>query len=192
MQLQNIKDTVSNLFPNLKEDDIDVFLSITKFQSFNNKELILNAKRNDKLVFLILKGSARAWSIKNEIELNDHLRSDGIVFADPRVLGEEPLILNIEAIGETHGLLFDIETLEKLGFQHPGLMKFYLGILKEAILTLSRRVHSFVSMSSEERYEDLIKWNPLYFKSTYDKQIATFLGITPLTLHRIKKKLLIK
>ena len=192
MNTINIKDTVSNLFPKLNKEDIDTFLTITDYRVFNNKELILNANRNDKLVFLILKGSARAYSIKNEIELNDHLRSDGIVFSDPRVLGEEPLVLNIEAIGETHGLLFDIENLEKLGFQHPGLMKFYLGILKEAILTLARRVHSFVSMSSEERYKDLIKWNPIYFKSTYDKQIATFLGITPLTLHRIKKKLLIK
>ena len=44
-------------------------------------------------------------------------------------------------------------------------------------------------MTPKERYIDLIKQNPMYLKTTFDKHIATFLGIKPLTLHRIKKSL---
>ena len=67
-------------------------------------------------------------------------------------------------------------------------MDFYLSLLKEIILTLSYRLNTFVTMTSEERYLDLIHWNPILIESTYDKHLASFLGITPLTLHRIKKK----
>ncbi len=42
-------------------------------------------------------------------------------------------------------------------------------------------------MTPKERYIDLINWNPKYLKSTFDKHIASFLGVTPLTIHRIKK-----
>ena len=68
-------------------------------------------------------------------------------------------------------------------------MNFYLKMLKEVVITLSHRVHSFVTMDSTERYLDLVQWNPLYLETTYDKHISTFLGIKPLTLHRIKKSL---
>lgn len=41
-------------------------------------------------------------------------------------------------------------------------------------------------MTSKERYLDLIQWNALYLKSTFDKHIANSLGIRPLTIFRIK------
>ena len=84
---------------------------------------------------------------------------------------------------------FDIDKLESIGFENPKIMVFYINIMKEIILTFSHRINTFVTMNSKERYEDLIKWNPSYLQSTYDKHIASFLGITPLTINRIKKKL---
>ena len=68
----------------------------------------------------------------------------------------------------------------------PEVMKFYIKLLKEIILVFSHRIHTFLSMPSEERYVDLMEWNPAYLKSTFDKHIASFLRITHLTLHRIK------
>jgi hypothetical protein len=44
-------------------------------------------------------------------------------------------------------------------------------------------------MTPEERYLDLISWNPILIESAYDKHLASFLGVTALTISRIKKKL---
>ncbi|MFK7812087.1 MAG: hypothetical protein AB8B59_06310 [Maribacter sp.] len=68
-------------------------------------------------------------------------------------------------------------------------MKFYLGILKEIISIFSHRINTIVSLTPRERYIDLIQWNPKYLKSTFDKHIDSFLGVTPLTMHRIKNSM---
>ncbi len=183
-----IQDLLIKFYPNLKEKEIDIILSISKYHIAKNKEIILNSGRTDKNAILILKGVARAYSIteKGE-ELNDFIRAEGKLMADARVFGDDIQTLNIEAIGEIHYLKFNIGKLEELGFDNPEIMKFYLNSLKEIILTLSYRLNTFVTMTPKERYIDLLHWNPILIESSYDKHLASFLGITPLTIHRIKK-----
>jgi len=191
LKLSNIKikNLVKNYFANLEDEVIDIFLSISEYKVANNKEVILKRGRTDKCLIFILKGVARAYSINdNGQELNDHIRAEGKLMGDARVFGDVDQILNVEAIGEIHFLKFNTHKLEMLGYKNPKIMAFYLNFLKEIILTLSYRLNSFVTMTPKERYEDLIKWNPILIEAAYDKHIASFLGITPLTLHRIKKK----
>lgn len=188
-----IKSLVSNYFPNLKEKEINLFLSITHYQFAKNKEVILKSGRIEKCLILILKGVARAYSINEKgQELNDHIRAEGYLMGDARVFGEEEQILNIEAIGEIHYLKFDVKKLEVLGYVNPEIMAFYLKLLKEIILAFAYRLNTFITMTPKERYLDLIRWNPILIETAYDKHLASFLGITPLTLHRIKKSTPIK
>ncbi len=185
-----IQDLLTNFYPNLKEKEIDSFISISKYHFAKNKEIILKSGRRHKNVILILKGVARAYSLnKKGEELNDFIRAEGKLMADARVFGDDIQTLNIEAIGEIHYLKFNISKLEALGYNNPEFMKFYLNILKEIILTLSYRLNTFVSMTPKERYLDLLHWNPILIESSYDKHLASFLGITPLTIHRIKKEI---
>ncbi len=185
-----IKHLVKTFYPYLKNKEVETFIKMTTYGIYKNKEIILKNGRTDKTVFLILKGSSRAYSIdKNGYECIYHIRSKGYIFGDPRVFTDQVQILKTEAIGETHVLKFDIEKLESLGYENPEIMKMFVNILKEIIQAFSHRIHTFVSMNSEERYLDLVDINPLYLESTFDKHIASFLGIRALTLHRIKKRL---
>jgi len=184
-----IKKLVSKYFPYLKEKEIDTFLSITDYHIAKNKEIILKSGKTNKNLIFLLKGVARAYSINDKgQELNDYIRAEGHLMGDARVFGDDVQILNIEAIGEIHFLKFDITKLEVLGYKNVEIMKFYLNFLKEIILTFSYRLNTFVTMTPKERYLDLIRWNPILIESTFDKHLASFLGMTPLTLHRIKKK----
>jgi hypothetical protein len=148
-------------------------------------------ERTDKNVILILKGVARAYDINERgQELNAFIRAEGKLMADARVFGSIIQTLNIEAIGEIHYLKFNIGKLEEFGYDNSEIMQFYLNFLKEIILTLSYRLNTFVAMTSKERYLDLLRWNPILIESSYDKHLASFLGIKPLTIHRIKKNIL--
>ncbi|MCF1192446.1 cyclic nucleotide-binding domain-containing protein [Mangrovimonas sp. AS39] len=187
---EKIKTLVQSFLPFLSTEAIDQFTGLCQYEIHKSKDIILESGRTDKYVFLILSGSSRAYSLReNGQELNCHMRSEGYLFGDPRVFENCPQILTIEAIGETHILKFDIAKLESLGYKNAELMQLYIHFLKEIISAFSNRIHAFVSMSSEERYQDLLELNPLYLESTFDKHIASFLGVKPLTLHRIKKKL---
>lgn len=191
MELHNkeIKELVANYFPHLKLKEIELFLSISEYKILKNKETILKCGGIDKNIIFILKGVARAYEIDDKgQEINNYIRAQGHLMADAKVFGDEVHTLTIESIGEIHFLEFDMCILETIGYTNPEIMKFYLDFLKEIILTLSYRLHTFVAMSPEERYLDLIKWNPILIESAFDKHLASFLGITSLTIHRIKKK----
>ncbi len=184
-----IKELVKKYFPHLEDEVIDIFLSITKYNTSNNKEIILKKGKTDKNLIFILKGVARAYSINEKgQELNNFIRAEGHLMGDANVFCDKVQVLDIESIGEVHFLKIDMSELETLGYENPKVMKFYVNFLKEIIVTLSYRLNTFITMTPEERYIDLISWNPILIESTFDKHLASFLGISPLTIHRIKKK----
>lgn len=189
MKLSNEKilELLAGFFTELESEELNLLLSICQYNIGKNKEIILPKGKYDRTLIIILKGTARAYQVNQKgKEIINHLRSEGHFFADPTVFGKNPTRLEIQALSDIHYLKLNVEQLESLAFENKVLMKFYLGILKEGILTLSHRVNTFVSMTSEERYLDLINWNPEYLDAIFDKHVASFLGITPLTLHRIK------
>lgn len=184
-----IQDLLLKFYPNLKEKEAKILISISTYKIYKSKDTILKSGRTDKKTFIILKGSSRSYTIVEGVEFNCHLRSEGFLMGDPASFDENPLsLLDTEAINESHVLLFDMGDLEQIALKNPQMMIFYLNLLKEIIVVFSHRIRSFVTMNATSRYLDLIKWNPLYLKTTYDKHLASFLGMTPLTFHRVKHK----
>jgi len=184
-----IQDLLLKFYPYLKEKEAIILMSISTYKIFKSKEIILKRGRKDKKFFIALKGSSRSYTIVDGVEFNCHLRSEGFLMGDAKSFEDDHVsLLDTEAITESHVLIFDMGELEEIALKNPEMMIFYLNNMKEIIVVFSHRIRSFVTMNATERYLDLIKWNPLYLKSTYDKHLASFLGITPLTFHRVKHK----
>ena len=178
-------------FPDLSDLEFQSLLEISKFQAYNNKTIILNTGDKSKKAFLVLQGSVRGFVIDSAgEEKNILLRSKGIFVGDADALfTDKPQILTLMSMDETKVLLFSIESFEKLANEHKGIQKLYMNSLKEAVLRLTYRVNSMITMNSEERYRDLLEKNPDFLKGAYDKYVANYLGITAVSFSRIKKKL---
>lgn len=184
-----ILDLLIKFYPDLEEKEARLLMSIGTYKVFKSKEIILKRGRTDKKFFIALKGSSRSYTIVDGVELNCHLRSEGFLMGDAGSFDETPLsLLDTEAITDSHVLIFDFGELEQIALENPKMMTFYLKMMKEIIVVFSHRINSFVTMNAKERYDHLMQWNPLYLKSTYDKHLASFLGMTPLTFHRVKHK----
>ncbi len=171
--------------------DLNLLASFTEFQEFDDKEVILGIGNNRRKAFLILEGAARGFVINARgEEKNLMIRGKGIFVADAESLFRSvPQKLEIVAIGHTEVLMFSFDEFEKLAHENKMIMSIYLSALKEVIVRLRYRVDTFVLLSPEERYIDLLKENPVFLKSSFDKYIANFLGISPISLSRIKKRL---
>lgn len=184
-----IRDLLVKFYPQLKEKEAKLLISISAYKVFKSRQIILKKGRTDKKFFIILKGSTRSYTIVDGVERNCHLRSEGFLMGDAKSFEDGELsLLDTEAITDSHVLIFDIGELEEIAFENPRMMLFYLNMMKEIVVVFAHRIQSFVTMNASERYDDLMKWNPLYLKSTYDKHLASFLGVTPLTFHRVKSK----
>jgi CRP-like cAMP-binding protein len=85
-------------------------------------------------------------------------------------------------------LLFDLDEFEELCKNSSALSMLYVETLKSTLLSVTRRLESMILHSPEERYENLLKTSPLFFKKAFNKHIANYLGITNVSLSRIIKR----
>lgn len=95
----------------------------------------------------------------------------------------------IDAIEDSAVLLFDNVALQKLTEYIPQLAAMYQAALQKSLAAKNQRILSSLSASAEERYNDFIKTYPTLAQRVPQHMIASYLGITPETLSRIRKQL---
>ncbi len=184
---EEIKNLLIQMLPDLTKKDIDSFLKITSYEIIGAKEIIIKRGNRSKKAFIILKGTVRGFFISEAgKEKNVLLRGEGFLIGDARKLFNDEFQKYIyKAIPETHVLFFDYPNLEALAFKNPNIMQWLLINFKEIMVLQTYRIETLISMTAEERYLDLIKKNPSFLDKSYDKYVADFLGVTPVSLSRI-------
>ncbi len=99
---------------------------------------------------------------------------------------------NIDALEDSELLLMDKTSIDKLSVSVPTWNSYYRTVLEEEFKAARSRISDFVSASAEERYINFLKAYPDLFQRIPLQQIASYLGITPQTLSRIRKDLTTK
>lgn len=176
--------------------DVQVLIKSSKTKSYTSGEpLILNKERNtNRNVFFIRKGLVRAYKINAKgDEITTAVLWENKIIADSNViLFNEPSQLYFETLEPTNVFYIDYDILQTIISNNPKLesnRKFVLHkILKEAF----HRIESFILLNPEERYIAFIKEQPNIANRVQDKFIAQVLGITPVSLSRIRKRIVTK
>ena len=194
MERTQLVDQIKEFFDFLTEDDIMALLDICEFKDFEPKQLVLGKNNAHKMAFFILDGSVRGYVLNDDgTEDTIMLRSKGIFIGDSYALfADSSPHFKLETLSPTKGLLFDFGKFEALAYTNKNIMNLYLSCLKDAILRLTYRVTGMITLTNEQRYQSLLEFNPHFLKDSYDKYLASYLGITPVSLSRIKKRLLEK
>lgn len=130
-----------------------------------------------------------------------HIKENGeeITF---NLLSEQNVVANFDFVGTNSPSKFYYETLEDCNFfsldyqvvdsivssnsKLEANRKFFL---RKIIFEVKERLESFVLMNPEERYLKFIKDFPDLSNRVPDKYIANILGITPVSLSRIRKRI---
>jgi CRP-like cAMP-binding protein len=98
-------------------------------------------------------------------------------------------ISNIDALEDSELLLMSHQSLEKLSATMRTWDRYYREILSKENQAAFMRMSEFVSSSAEERYTHFLTMYPDLFQRIPLHQIASYLGITPQTLSRVRKQL---
>lgn len=101
----------------------------------------------------------------------------------------EPGAYTIEALEDSEVLLLDRSSHEKLCDAYPKFDRFFRLLLQNNYIATHRRITCSLSLSAEEQYLALIKQYPDIVQRVPLGKIASYLGITPQSLSRIRKDL---
>lgn len=170
---------------------MDQFLAICKHTSFKNKEVVFKKGSTSQKAAFILSGVVRGYFINDiGVEKNTILRIEGTFVSPVEWLsGNFPTKYTYEAIFECELLMFNITDFRDLAKTNAALFDFYSWSLIDAINVMLYRIESLIDMSAEQRYKDLLEKYPIFFQNAFNKHIANFLGITPVSLSRIIKRM---
>ena len=96
---------------------------------------------------------------------------------------------NIDAVHDSEVLLLEKTARDKLFEAVPKMERFFRLLLEGNYVASHRRISESLSASAEERYLAFIKTYPALVERVPQSQIASYLGITPQSLSRIRKEL---
>ena len=144
-----------------------------------------------KYVGFINSGCLREYSIDNkgvehiiQFAIEDWWVSDLHSF-----LSGLPATFNIDALHDSEVLLIEKSAREELLNSCPKMERFFRLLIESNHVATQQRIADSLSTSAEERYLKFIKTYPKLFEQVPQNHIASYLGITPQSLSRIRKEL---
>lgn len=101
---------------------------------------------------------------------------------------QQPSIYNIQAIDHTKLLQIHYDSFQEMLRQIPKLERFFRIILENYLGSLQRRIITHNMLDAEQRYKKFTESHPKIVDKVPQYLIASYLGITPEFLSRIRKK----
>jgi CRP-like cAMP-binding protein len=97
---------------------------------------------------------------------------------------------NLVALQDSQLIQIPFDELLNTAHQSQEVANELMGILLNLAMKKERREYELLCMPAEERYQQMLQSTPALFDLVTQNDIARYLGITPVALSRIKKRLL--
>jgi CRP-like cAMP-binding protein len=178
----------------LSSDDISDFLKHTRILSLSAGEIFLKEGSLKSEIYFISKGLIRTFFVDERgNEITNMLRYENQVFASyEAVFFNKPSRFNFQALEETDLLVIDFNDLRQILDSNAkfesGRRYFMTNSLAQSLSVLD----DFILLNPEKRYLKFLNEHPELLNRVPIKYIANVLGITPVSLSRIRKRVATK
>lgn len=176
---------------NITDDDIlNEILSISEKISFEKNERILNIGDAQDYIYLILKGIVRSYYLDiNGNDITKTFMKENEFCVGESLFEKGPSIQCFEALEKVEALKFKAMDLKKIILSEQALTKTYIDFLEKNLIYKMERESSFQIMNATERYIHFHETFMSVEKRVNQSYIASYLGVAPESLSRIKKTL---
>lgn len=174
----------------LNDVEKQYFESLLKVERIAKKELILKQGQICKKIYFVESGSLRAFNT------NEDGKESTIMFAFQNwwitdmncFVNQKQALLSIEALEDSQVIALHGNALEALYDKIPKFERFFRILFQNAYIREQQRALHYISLTTEERYRKFINKYPGIADKVTQKQIASYLGVTPEFLSTVKRK----
>jgi CRP-like cAMP-binding protein len=176
----------------LPQNELELLDNLITFRKLKKGELLLKENQVSNEIVFINKGILRSFffnhqgdEITNCFAFENEFMASFSSFITQNVAEE-----NIQAIADTELQVISRESLEQLYALGIHWQEIGRKLTEMEYVTLQKRMISFQKLSGTQRYEELYKNHKKYLQLIPLQYLASYLGVTPRHLSRIRKAVL--
>ncbi|MBG6236253.1 CRP-like cAMP-binding protein [Pedobacter sp. CAN_A7] len=173
----------------LSAEDIRLIESVAKIKKLRKKQFLLQEGEICKFNVFVNRGFLKTFSIDSNGKEHIMNFSPEDYWAGDRdsLLNQTPSSFNIDAIEDSEVVLIKKEDLEMLCLEMPHFNNLINNILQKSFIVSQSRIHASISLSAEEKYKNFLSKFPMIVHRIPQHMIASYIGITPETLTRVRR-----
>lgn len=171
------------------DSELEIVLKYFGTKNLKKKTNLLQAGKIAIEVYFIVSGCIRLFCKKDGEELSTYFFTEQMFAgAYDSFISRKPSRHSIETLEDCQVLTLSHKALEELYNVFPKMNEFVRKSIEERFVILHDLFTDYILNSPEERYLNLLKERPELLNRISQHQIASFLGITPVSLSRIRKR----
>lgn len=174
----------------ISDEEFAEIEKVARVKKLRKKQYLLQEGDVCRDQSFITSGLLRTYSVDDNG--NEHIirfaMKDWWISDRESLLSGQPSRFNIDAIEDSTVLLFENSKMDQLMEKLPGFSRMINGILNKSFITSQNRIHEAISSTAEERYSNFVSRYPDFALRVPQSMIASYLGIAPETLSRLRNK----
>lgn len=178
----------------LTPEEEQLFSSKIETRQFKAKTLLLNSGEVCKHSYFVNSGVLRSFTINdNIVEHVLNFACEGWWIGDLySLISQKPGNLFIEVLEDAEIVMLSKENQEQLYTAIPKLERFFRILTENSLVAYQERLMDNLSLSAEERFDKFCKKYPGLIQKVPQKQIASYIGVTPEFFSKMKSRLIKK
>lgn len=173
----------------LSEDEVEMIRVVAIEKKLRRKQYLLQEGDVWRYIAFVSSGLLKSFSIdeKGREHIMYFAPENYWAADDESFMNGTPATLNIDAIEDTDVVLIEKTKFQILCKNIPQLNDLGNTLLYRSFIASQSRIHSNISLSAEEKYQKFLDKFPVVVKRIPQHMIASYIGITPETLTRIRR-----
>jgi len=162
---------------------------IVRTEKYSKNDVIQQVGNRCKTLYFVTDGIARIFYFKDGNDITEHFAFGGnIIIRAESLFTEQPSQKGIQALTDLSIVAINAQELFKLFEKFHDVERLFNKIFIQEYIATTKRVESLQFKSAKERYEELLTQTTLVNQIPL-KYIASYLGITQVSLSRIRTKI---
>ena len=178
-------------FVYLSVGEIEIIKAYFYYQKFQPKEFILNEGKVSGHLHFIITGLVRIFHFRDGKEITTYLADDhGFVSSYSSFINQTKSVENIQCLEQTEVLSISYKDMQELYKSIPGWERVGRILAEQNVLCLAERLLKLQSVPAKDKYQQFLDTSSYKIvQRTPMIHIASFLGIAPESLSRIRKSI---
>lgn len=186
--INNLIEFLSN-YGKLSDSSIEILIKNKIIKQFNKNDILLKEGQHAKECFFVLKGCLRSYYLIDNDEKTTAFFIEKEAITPVSYTTNKPSKYFISCLENSIVTVGNKTLTKSLLSKYPEINQLFININEEQLASSRESLDSYINLSPEDRFKKLVEERPDLVQRVPQYHLASYLGIKPQSLSRIKKRI---